>query len=290
VIIGDEKLRKVSDGIFQEAEPSADRSRPLEWRRSLNFINLPLKNIKIVTSCSVHETEFRLKEEQASDPLELINPNLSHNISITGILDDERAQDTIYCAVSDNEDEDLYSVEKPSGEVTVSLKAGEPSEKTDKLPGGIYWGNVIRSNFEPGEDDLCFELTIPKDEITSLVEALRADDKAMLNIGAHLLSFTYEVDDALREPYHPQDIIINDTTYCFVSWADVTSLVGQHFKKRDSDIEDDELEVYEEQPTPEQRSHQELLDGLLSYSKPLNRLVTALWVLVIAVALYVFFR
>lgn len=54
----DEQLRKVSDSIFQEATPPEDRSSPLEWRRSLNFINIPLKSIKIVTSCNVHDTDF----------------------------------------------------------------------------------------------------------------------------------------------------------------------------------------------------------------------------------------
>ena len=79
--IADEKLRKVSDGIFQEAQPPENRSPPLEWRRSFNFITLPLKDLRIVTSCSIHETELPWKEEGNTDPLKLVKPNISANIA-----------------------------------------------------------------------------------------------------------------------------------------------------------------------------------------------------------------
>lgn len=300
MILRDEKLRKVSDGIFQEAEPPEDRSRPLEWRRSFNFVNLPLKNIRIITGCSVHETEFCWEAEKSVNPLKLVKPNISDNIAITGTLDEDQMRDRIYCAVESKEEEGLFSVERVAGLQKVTLKAGKPSEESEKMPAGLYWGSAFRLNFDPGEDDLCFELCIPKDQMLSLIAAIRADENATTEVRANLLSFTFEVDDALREHYHSRDIVINDLTPCFVSWVGVTSKIGNHSVQSESENEDrvalpmpwDEADHPhdEEQITPEQRSYQELLQVLLSYSKPLNNLVTALWVLIVVIAMYAFFK
>jgi hypothetical protein len=210
-------------------------------------------------------------------------------IAITGILDEDQMRDRIYCAVENKEKEGMFSVERAGGQTKITLKADEPSEESEKIPAGIYRGNAFRMNFEPGEDDLCFELSIPKDQILSLIEALRADENAIVPIDAHLLSFTYELDDALREPYHSRDIIMEDLTPCFVSWAGVTSKIGQHYIQSDSEYEDEKTDLYEEeQITPEQRSHQELMQVLLSFSKSLNNLVVALWVLIFVIILYAF--
>lgn len=291
MIIGDEKIRKVSDGIFQEAEPPKDRSRPLEWRRSFNFINLPLKNIKIVTSCSVHDTDFEWEGEKTTEPLKLIKADISEQIAITGIVDEEQMRDSLYFAVENKEEKDIFSVERPSGNTNVSIKVGAPSEENERTPAGLYRGTAFRMNYDPGEDDIYFELTAPKEQLLSLISALRADPNSTVELGAHLLSFTYEVDDALREHYYPQDIILNASTPCFLSWAGVTSKIGQHYLASESEHDDeDEIEdSYQEELTPEQRAHQELLQVLLSYLKPLNGLVAAIWVLIIVIALSAIF-
>ena len=50
--------------------------------------------------------------------------------------------------------------------------------------------------------------------------------------------------------------------------------------------DDDEIEdSYQEVQNPEQKAHQELLQVLLKYLKPLNGLITAIWVLIIVIAL-----
>lgn len=229
MIIGDEKLRKVSDSIFQEADPPEDRSRPLEWRRSFNFINLLLKNIKIVTSCNIHDTDFDWAEEKITEPLKLVKADISEQIAITGIVDEEQMRDWLYFAVENKEDKDIFSVERASGNTNVSIKVGMPSEENERIPSGLYRGTAFRMNFDPGEDDIYFELTAPKEQLLPLISALRADPNSTVEIGAHLLSFTYEVDDALREHYHPRDIILSESTPCFLSWAGVTSKIGQHY-------------------------------------------------------------
>jgi hypothetical protein len=286
-----EKLRKISDGIFQEAEPPEDRSRPLEWRRSFNFISLPLKNVQVVNSCTVHDTDFDLDEEKNANPVNLIKPNVAAKIAITGILDEEKVRDSIYFAVKVSKEGDLYGIERHRGETKITLKSGEPTETGKNAPAGLYWGNAFRMNFDPGEDDLCFELSMPEKQINTLVASLRADQSSIFEVEAHLLSYTFEVDDALREPYHPRDIVINDSTLCFASWAGVTSKMGQHELQADSEHEKEEVnDEYYEEPTLEKRSHQEVLQAITSYSKPLSSLVTAIWVLIIVIALNALFR
>ncbi len=104
--IGYEKLRKISDDIFQEAEPPEGLGRPLEWQRSFNFIDLPLRNIKIVTGCSVHNIDIEWEEKI----IKLIKADISESIAITGIVDEEQMRDSLYFAVENEEEKDLFSI------------------------------------------------------------------------------------------------------------------------------------------------------------------------------------
>ncbi len=293
MILRDRKLLKVSDGVFQEVGPPEDRSRPLEWRRNINHINLPLKNIKIVTGCNVHETDIDWEDEKSEKPLKLVKADISEQLAIRGIVDDNQMRDHIYFAVEDEGKENIFSVEDASGDTNISIKVGSPTDETNTMPKGLYRGSAFRMNFKPGEDEIYFELTIPRDQLLSLISALRADSNSSIEICTSLLSFTYEVDDALREHYHPRDLIINETTPCFLSWINVISKIGQHFLKTDSEYNYEEVEdgdIFKKELTPEQKSKQDLLKILQSYLQPLNRLATAIWVLIIVIILYAIFK
>ncbi len=282
----DEKLREISSDIFQEVEPLKDRSRPLECRRGLNLINLTLKNIKIVTSCSVHDVDLVLEEDiKTKELLELVKADISEQIAITGIVDDGQMRDSLYFLVENKEEKDIFSVERVSGNINVSIKVGTPSEENKVTPDGLYCGMAICINLDPG-DDIYIELTAPKKQLLLLITAIRADPNSTVEVGTELLSFTYEVDDAFREHYHPRDIILGATNPCFLIRASVTSKIGQHCLASESEYSNkDEIEEeYQEVPTQEQKAHQELLQVLLSYLKPLNGLVGAIWVLIIAIA------
>lgn len=286
-----EKLRKISDGIFQEAQPPEDRSRPLEWRRSFNFVRLPLKNVQVINSCTVHDSDFVLDDERNANPVNLIKPNLTSMIAITGILDEDKARDSIYFAIKENKDGDIYGIGRHKGKIIITIKSGEPTEEGKNTPAGLYWGNAFRMNFDPGEDDLCFELSMPEKQINTLVASLRADQGFIFEVGAYLLSYTFEVDNALRETYHSRDIVINDSTLCFASWAGVTSKIGAH--ELQSDLENDKEEDNEEYHKRANLRPTLPLGAAASYNvlfKPLTSLVTAIWVLIIVIALNALFR
>ncbi len=286
-----EKLRKISDEIFQEAQPPEHRSRPLEWRRSFNFVKLPLKNVQVINSCTVHDSDFVLDDERNANPVNLIKPNLTSMIAITGILDEDKARDSIYFAIKENKDGDIYGIGRHKGKIIITIKSGEPTEEGKNTPAGLYWGNAFRMNFDPGEDDLCFELSMPEKQINTLVASLRADQGFIFEVGAYLLSYTFEVDNALRETYHSRDIVINDSTLCFASWAGVTSKIGAH--ELQSDLENDKEEDNEEYHKRANLRPTLPLGAAASYNvlfKPLTSLVTAIWVLIIVIALNALFR
>lgn len=291
LISTNKKLRKISDAIFQEAQPPEDESRPLEWRRSFNFVSLPLKNVQVINSCTVHDCDFVLVGERNANPANLIKPNVTSRIAITGVLDEGKTRDTIYFAINENKDGEIYGIGRHKGKTLVTIKSGEPTEEGKNAPAGLYWGNALRVNFDPGEDDLCFELSMPEEQINSLITSLKADQNSMIEVGAYLLSYTFEVDDALREHYHPRDIVINESTLCFASWSGVTSKIGvQELQGNLGHNEDDDDGEYHNEQTVKKRSHQELLQAITSCSKPLTSLVAAIWVLIVVITLNALFR
>lgn len=284
MIIGDEKLKKVSDGVFQEADPPEDRSRPLEWRRSFNPIVLPLRNLSINSSCNIHETEFEWDEEKSPNPLKLVKAEISRRTTVSAYVNEDDFRDRIYCTVKDDDDETLFTTERPQGDMRVSLREGSPSEVSDRLPPGIYHGVAFRMNYDPGEDDLHFDLSMPKEEFELLLSSIESDSNPKLEVCVQLLSFTYEVDDCLREHYHARDIVIGDSANCYISWVNHSRKIGQHvYPKPEEDEYEDEMTDYREELPPEQQRHLQLLQTLNTYLKPLNRIVLALWVLIIVI-------
>ena len=291
MIFKEKKLRKVSDRIFQEANPPEGRNRPLEWRRSFNVLNLQVKRLEVVTSCTIHETEFDLTDERIEHFAKLVKPNIADHLAITGVADEDKRKDHLYCLVQDKKEKEIFSIEKAPTPIKVTVKVGDPTEQSEHRPAGLYWGNAFPLDFDPRDEGLQFELRIPRNQMLHLLTALKADQNATLDVQVRLLSFTYEVDDALREPYHPQDILITSTPPCFISWIGVTSKIGNHFIPPIAENDEDEIDrSQEEQPTPEQRSHAELMHVLVSYLKPLNGVVTALWVLIVVLILYAIFK
>jgi hypothetical protein len=226
ILILNKKLRRVSVNVFREAGPPQGRSARLKWRRMFNFVSLPLKNIKIITSCNVHEIKFESDLNKYENPLELVKTNIYDGIEITGLLDNDLMLDSIYFAVMQNVEDSTFAIERVAGQQKVTLSAGNPTEESESIPVGLYYGGAFRMKHEPGEDDLCFDLCIPKDQMQSLIAAIRADENANVEVEVYLLSFTLEADDLRREFYNPRDIIVDGSTPCFVLKAEVTSKIG----------------------------------------------------------------
>jgi len=223
MISNNEALRKISDVVYQEANPPNDRNRPLEWRRHFNFIRLPLKNIKIISDFKVSNSNWDIDNKHATSPWHLIKPEINTTRSISGLVDNEKTRDTIYCTLVDGDNKEISKLEKPSGNTKVVLKTGKPIEGNESFPNGIYHGICFRADFEPGEDYLCFELQLPEKQIEDILKHLAQNPNTQIEVGVNLLSFSYEVDDFLSEWYHPRDLFIEKGAAAPVAWVNIST-------------------------------------------------------------------
>lgn len=271
------KLKKTSDSIFQEAEAPKDRSRPLEWRRSFNRLSLPLKNIEMITWVNTHDKDWDSKGDFKDNPVKLIKPDIKTSFSIKATVDENQVRDTIYCAEKDEDDENIFTLERPRGETQVIIKSGKPLTEDDKFPDGVFFGVCFRMNYDPGEDDIIFQMMIPEEQLNTLASNLQSDPSSTIDLYVELLSYSYEVDDSLREHYHPRDIFIHDHSDAFVSMIGLASKVGTHTVEKSDDEEADYQ--YDDIDEPKE---------LLHLQKPLDSIAFAIWVLVVVLGVSIF--
>jgi hypothetical protein len=133
-----ERLRRVSDSVFHEAEqPESSSSRPLEWRRTFKRIDLPLSNVKIVDSYNVHFTDFPVGGGVVVNPLSMVSQQISNDIVIEGVVDESKTSDFIYFAAQDSEEKPIYSTTKARGDWIVFLRNGQPTEAEEETH---LWG------------------------------------------------------------------------------------------------------------------------------------------------------
>lgn len=291
-----EKLKKISSSIFQQLEAPKEDSSPLEWRRTFNTVTLPLRDVKIITILGTHDLAWDINGDHNEDPSKLIKPDLSTQTVITAFVDEELMRDRLYCAApcEHEEQKDIFVVERPRGDIKVILKSSALRDKGDLFPDGVYPGSCFRMNYEPGEDYISFEMTIPVEQMMAVIDSLRGDQALRLSVDVHLLSFSYEVDDFLREYYHPRDLFIDGDPYAFVSGVTVVSSIGKQSEPVTNDCEEStELDCVVEDP--QEPSNQEVLLSkqlkvLLTLQEPLNKILVVLWVLVFAVAANLFLK
>lgn len=285
MLLSNKKVKKNSDIEYMEL----DGKHNLKWNRNLNSIALPLQNVKVVTHLNTHDKEWDFDNEFKNTPEKQIKADIKTSFIITAQVNEDEMRDNIYCLEeSDNNDE--FNIVRPSGQIIVNLRAGKPAQEDHKkLNAGSYYGSCFRMNFDPDEDDIIFEMYMPEEQLQTIVTRVKADNNAKIEVFSEFISFTFEVEDSLREHYHSRDFVINDRSNAFVSSIAVTSNVGNHtIKKTIDDDEDDYL--YEEQPemTAEQLSHQQLLQVISNLQLPLRSTTTAIWVLALAVIISAF--
>ncbi len=187
----------------------------------------------------------------------------------------------------------VFTLERPRGETQVILKSREPIKENEKFPDGVFFGVCFRMNYDPGEDDIIFEMMIPEEQLNTIASNLQSDPSSTIDVYVELLSFSFEVDDSLREPYHPRDIFIHDHSDAFVSSIGLASKVGTHTVEKSGDDEEEEYQYDDiDEPkklSPEQQTHHELVQVLLHMQKPLNNIVLAIWILIFILGASIFF-
>ncbi|MBK8289005.1 MAG: hypothetical protein IPK95_10540 [Cellvibrionales bacterium] len=114
----------------------------MEWRRSFNFVSLPIKNIQVIHSCTIHEKDFASWSEINSDPVNHIKPNVKSKIIIAGLIDEDKMRDSIYFATKESKDSDIYRIGRHKGETKITVKSGDPTVKK-KILQPVYIGEML---------------------------------------------------------------------------------------------------------------------------------------------------
>ena len=201
-----------------------------------------------------------------------------------GWVDEDKQRDTLYCFTKTDEEE-VFAIERPGDGIEVRLRAGEPSSGHKRIPDGVYFGNLVRCDFEPGRDYFCLEATLPKAQIEELQRALKSNPALEIDVSVHLLSFSYEVDDALREWHHSRGLIVRDLTiapvHC-VTFSHSPAASGQALiTTSDPDHEDEEKignGAQSSEPVTITQLMQTISTQLANVSQSGSRITIALWV------------
>lgn len=67
MILSEEKLRLKDSYTLVEAEPPEDRSRPLEWRRSLNYFRFEASEFTVDSTYWINESDMASDIFQVSE-------------------------------------------------------------------------------------------------------------------------------------------------------------------------------------------------------------------------------
>lgn len=291
MIQSNEKLRKNSDSIFQETEVPESRSRPLEWRRSFNNLSLPLRNLQIVRTIATHD-HFDWEELTPEEhPATRIKPTLSTRIGVSAFVNEKLMRDSVYFAEKNSSDEEIYTFLKPGGATRVILQAGKPTQGHDVVPDGVFLGKCYEDNNGFFKNGVCFTLSIPEDQLNILTSTLQSDPTSNIRLSVELLSYSYEVDDSLRDFYDPRDLIVDRPAYAFIHNIELLTKIGHHTlsSKPDYDTHDYDETMMHQELEPQQTAHIELLQTLSNLQKPMKNIAVAIWVLIAVTGAAIFF-
>lgn len=215
MILSEEKLLLKDSYTLVEAEPPEDRSRPLEWRRSLNYFRFEATSFTIDSTHWVNESDmvsdiFRESDEKEREVVPLVKSAIRQKISVSTKISFDGIRDSIYKTSEKNKDEKIYSISRQTraSNLILNLSEGEPkSEDWGVFKSGSYYGSA--GFYDDDNCDLTLDITASKEALQDLIKIISSNslDKVIFNIV--ISSFSYEVDDALRDWYHPRDLLIH---------------------------------------------------------------------------------
>jgi hypothetical protein len=204
-----EKVRFRSDDIFEEAAPPEDRSRPLEWRRSFNSLAVTATRPIVSYAYGVNDRNFIWEKPAAGEPIPpSISPKTQRRVQIVMLFDKDDCKDKVLKAVETEKKSGIYELEAYQARTKLVLVGQEPSEANDVYADGAYRGYACFDDMADEKEHLYVELSCPPAFVDELASELKRDPSLNLRVYFSLQSFTFEVDDALREWYHPQEMFI----------------------------------------------------------------------------------
>ncbi len=167
MITGETTLKKINEYSFEEIPDKEDKYRP-KWNRSFNNLDVTLKNVEFVHSFSTHDLDIwgNVERKHPEKPSLLIKPNISDGFRLTAIVDEDELIDNLYFFEKNDKENATCVIERPSQGILVTIREAKPyTEENEYFPKGIYFGSVVRCNFNSGEDYVAIELSLPKEQL-----------------------------------------------------------------------------------------------------------------------------
>jgi hypothetical protein len=216
-MFSNETLRFINDNTFREAEPPKDRSRPLEWRRSFNTINLEARDPLVEYVYSINEVDHfaritRADGLSAEQDESIVAGAAKRRLRVTVRVAQEELRDSILCTTEKEKGTGLFELRRTKDDLIVSIKEADPGEQHGPFAKGAYPGLLYKTNFEPGQDGLSIEVGIAQEHLREIVTTINEKHVSTLHISLSLLSFSDEVDDALREWHHARELFVHGGT------------------------------------------------------------------------------
>lgn len=204
-----DRVKFKSRKVFVEAEPPADRTRPLEWRRSINTIDIDVNRFVIKEHHSVNEHEYDFDFGEADNEPEktLIKQKVGLRRVVSSKVSLDQIRDSVYRTIEEDKDEKIYSFLKAKGHLELTLTDDDPLKNDVRIfAAGAQNGHVW---IDEDDEHLTINVSVGKDVLSHLISEIKGGRVAEVLFRIALDSFSYEVDDALREWYHPRDLVID---------------------------------------------------------------------------------
>jgi hypothetical protein len=216
MMLGDEKIKFKDYHTFTEVDISSENTRLLEWRRSLNNINIEVNSFVVeqthwVNSCDtlsgiIRRSEFDTSEY--SNVVETIKSEIKEKISVNCVVDIDSIRDKFYRTVVIDRDEKIYSIVKSNGNIILNISEGIPkNEKWGLFSAGAYYGT---SFIDEDSGNLYINVSVDKLTMHNLINEIRHERVDVLSVEVVIDSFSSELDDALRDFHNSRDLLIHD--------------------------------------------------------------------------------
>ena len=270
----------MNEATFQEASPPTDRTKPLEWRRSFNTINFELKNPTVDSIYSINDVNFFVGFQRGSeDEAPAVTGAEVRRLRISATVPQSELRDSLFYTKEREQDSGVYELARAKDDFRIVLVESPPSERRGPFAAGAYAGFAFHANTEPGEGCLYFEVGVPTQYLEEVVKALKHEKPLELHISVALQSFSYEVDDALREWYHPRDLFIHGSATP-AALSTLRTLRSQQAPAAQPEPEDDapENEAFASAPSPAPAAALDL--------RPFLGIKTALWAIAVLLLLH----
>lgn len=283
------KLRFRNAHTFED-ESSGKRDRPLEWRRSFNTVSYIGKSPSIECLYSVNEIEYFDEPQDVGKSHDLdkqsivVTPNSIRSLRVGFTIPQDDLRDAIYCADKTESGSDLYTLSRPRGDVRIFLTDKPPSDGRGPFGAGAYTGLAFRTDYESDENYLCVDVSVPTTHLEEIASELQKNPLLELHVEIAIQSFSYEVDDALREWYHHRDLFIHGNAapaaVVSVRTANPAPQVSEEPVKDDDgplDVAEAPLDYRSDIPNPQLPANVE--------ANQLSGIKVALWAIVVLLAI-----